>query len=287
MGCCFSRPTGPNSPYPGGAPDASSRAINPLPATPTVEDTQPGRRRRRDQDPLGQHLNRPLRRHVWTSTRRQWTRRELVKERAEFFDTRVTGRPEIWQTLHAALRALWEPVSGDSQDESSGLATAQSIIDAAEISLPTGDLVNGAYDPLGNLYPLPEWIVADPDNIINDEDGKRDLSLAGEDTAGEDDDDADLEDAERRREEKGKGILEERETITLRARLSDTGKDILITIHKSDKVKSIVKKIAEKASASNKNIRIAYMGKMLRENASLETQGWQTGHVVNAMIFGR
>jgi hypothetical protein len=206
------------------------------------------RRRRREQGPLDQHINRPLRRHEWTSSaQRQWTRRELAREREEFFDTRVVCRPEIWQTLHAALQVLWESNPEDSQDEDNALATAQTILNAAEISLPTGDLVNGAYDSLGNLYALPEWIVADPDNLTdeNDPDTKGDTSTAGEETAGEEDDDIDSEEAERRREEKGKGVLDEREMVTLRARLSETGRDIKVTVTKSDSVRSVIKKITE------------------------------------------
>jgi hypothetical protein len=30
---------------------------------------------------------------------------------------------------------------------------------------------------------------------------------------------------------------------------------------------------------------MAYMGKMLKDGASLEAQGWQVGHVVNALVF--
>ncbi|RFU74313.1 hypothetical protein TARUN_7940 [Trichoderma arundinaceum] len=298
MGCCFSRSAGPNSPYPGGVPDASSRANNPPPLTlpEGIISSNPqapamGRRRRRDPGPLDQHINRPLRRHEWTSTQRRWTRRELVKERAEFFDTRVVCRPEIWQTLHAALQVLWEANPEDSQDEDNALATAQTILDAAEISLPTGNLVNGAYDALGNLYALPEWIVADPDNLADDADpdAKGDTSTAGEETAGEeDDDDVDSEEAERRREEKGKGVLDEREMITLRARLSETGRDIKVTVTKYDSVRSVIKKITESSSLpSDKKIRLAYMGKMLKENSSLEAQGWHVGHVINALVFNR
>lgn len=29
------------------------------------------------------------------------------------------------------------------------------------------------------------------------------------------------------------------------------------------------------------------MGKMLKENASLEAQGWHAGHVINALVFNR
>ncbi|KAM0250677.1 hypothetical protein ACHAQJ_008511 [Trichoderma viride] len=297
MGCCFSRSAGPNSPYPGGVPDASSRASNPPPLTlpEGILSSSPQaaalvRRRHREQRPLDQHINRPLRRHEWTSAQRRWTQRELGKERTEFFDTRVVCRPEIWQTLHAALQVLWESNPDDSQDEDNALATAQTILNAAEISLPTGDLVNGAYDSLGNLYALPEWVVADPDNLVddNDADFKGDTSTAGEETAGEEDDDIDSEEAERRREEKGKGVLDEREMVTLRARLSETGQDIKITVTKTDSVRSVIKKITElSVSPSEKKIRLAYMGKMLKENSSLEAQGWQVGHVINALVFNR
>lgn len=148
---------------------------------------------------------------------------------------------------------LWDANPEDSQDEDNALATAQTILTAAEISLPTGNLVNGAYDALGNLYALPEWVVADPDNMADDRDpdAKGDGSTAGEETAGEDDDDADSEEAERRREEKGKGVLDEREMVTFRARLSETGRDIKVTAAKTDSVRSVIKKITEQSTVSS------------------------------------
>lgn len=32
-------------------------------------------------------------------------------------------------------------------------------------------------------------------------------------------------------------------------------------------------------------IKIAYMGKILKDNKSLQAQGWREGHVVNALVF--
>ena len=32
-------------------------------------------------------------------------------------------------------------------------------------------------------------------------------------------------------------------------------------------------------------IRIAYLGRILKENKSLVAQGWHEGHVVNALVF--
>ena len=37
----------------------------------------------------------------------------------------------------------------------------------------------------------------------------------------------------------------------------------------------------------SKRIRLAYMGRILKENGSLQAQGWQKGHVVNALVFNQ
>ncbi|KAF4962084.1 hypothetical protein FSARC_9818 [Fusarium sarcochroum] len=292
MGCCFSRSSGPNSPYPGGAPNASSRAINPPPLS-LPEAAQPQipaerrRQRRRNDRPLDQHIDKPLRRHEWTSRDRAWTKSELAKERAAFFDTRVTGRPEIWQTIHAALQVLWNPASQDAQDDGSdGLATAQMILSAAEISLPTGNLANGVYDALGNYYQLPEWAVCDPQNVQEDQDevAKGNISTVEEDTAA--DEELSDDEIEGKKQEKGKEVDDVRELVKLRARLSSNGQDIKVSIAESETVRNVAKKIALEAGlAPTKKIRIAYMGKILKDNLSLSAQNWQTGHVVNALVF--
>ncbi|KAM0555723.1 hypothetical protein ACHAPJ_006114 [Fusarium lateritium] len=292
MGCCFSRSSGPNSPYPGGAPNASSRAINPPPLS-LPEAAQPQipaerrRQRRRNDRPLDQHIDKPLRRHEWASRDRTWTKSELAKERAAFFDTRVTGRPEIWQTIHAALQVLWDPASQDAQDDgSNGLATAQMILSAAEISLPTGNLANGVYDALGNYYQLPEWAVCDPQNVQEDQEeaAKGNISTVEEDTAA--DEELSDDEIEGKKQEKGKEVDDVRELVKLRARLSENGQDIKVSIAESETVRNVAKKIAVEAGlAPTKKIRIAYMGKILKDNFSLSAQNWQTGHVVNALVF--
>lgn len=262
QGCCLSRSAGPNSPYPGGAPNASARHINPPPLS-LGESLQasnraayhsnrtPQRRRTRDQGPLDEHINKPLRRHVWASVDKQWTRKELDRERADFFDTRVTGRPEIWQTLHAALQVLWETSMQErEQDDLSALETAQTILTAAEISLPTGNLVNGAYDSFGNYYSLPEWAVSDPQDIMQGEGDKEEIPTGARDSDEEGYDTAGLTDSEnqKRRGEKGKGVVDTREQIKLCARLSETGQDITVIVDRADTVKAVLRAI-DSASA--------------------------------------
>ncbi|OIW28810.1 hypothetical protein CONLIGDRAFT_392650 [Coniochaeta ligniaria NRRL 30616] len=334
MGCCISRPSGPNSPYPGGVgADASARAINDAPqqvtiapalqqapndSLPSPASGQPRRHRHHGDQPLDQHINKPLRRHEWISRSRSWTPAALDRERAEFFDTRVTGRQEIWQALRAALEMMWEAdttarnsrvrqqaesptesevgvtTTSGEQDRAEALATAQSILSAAEITLPTGDLANGAYDTFGNYYSFPEHIVADPINISltqEDESGvaygdtKGDLT-AGEETAEEELGDED--EAARRREEKGKAVIDMRDQVPLKARLSEGDRDVTLSVGRGESVRSVSRRIAEEALLpATKKIRLAYMGKILKEGSSLLSQGWKQGHVVNALVFSR
>lgn len=310
MGCCFSTPAGPNAPYPGGAPNGSSRAINSprLQATATEESTRhaghptpltatPPHRRRAHGQLLSQHIDKPLRRHVWVAKERTWTRAKLRQERIDFFDTRVTGRQEIWQTIRTALEVIWDAdptmaslVGDDDSEINTALATAQSILRAAEITLPTGDMANGVYDVLGTYYALPEWIVSDPVNAVDsaDEqhagvgvDRKEDLT-GGEETAEE----AEEEETIRRREEKGKAVATVVNTIKVRARLSENGQDVIVHVASDEFVKSVIRKIARETDIKfHRSIRIAYMGKILKENASLEMQGYRPGHVLNAFVF--
>ena len=175
---------------------------------------------------------------MW-KTKRQWTRSDLDRERQEFFDTRVTGRQEIWATLKLVVGLVAE---GDIQD-------AQGILDASAITLPTGDLVNGAYDEVGNLYQIPEHIISDPQNIVlESHDGdKEEETLAGPMEEDE-------IDAERRREEKGKGVIKNGDHIKVRARLSDRGgPDLVIPIGKEQNVRILVRKIQEESNVRNLN----------------------------------
>lgn len=366
QGCCISRPSGPNSPYPGGVgADASARAINDAPqqiitapplqqghgddSLPSPASGHHGRRHRHGHhgdQPLDQHINKPLRRHEWMSRGRVWTPAALGRERTEFFDTRVTGRQEIWQALRAALELMWDAdttarnsrvqqqmagsptesevgatTTSGEHDRAEALTTAQTILSAAEITLPTGDLVNGAYDKFGNFYAFPEHIVADPINISLTEEGegggggafgdaKGDLT-AGEETAEEDL--ADEDEAARRREEKGKAVMDMRDQVPLRARLSEGDRDVTLHVGRGESVRSVSRRIAEEALVcsplhscplfsltflsslttarrklpATKKIRLAYMGKILKEGSSLLAQGWKQGHVVNALVFGR
>lgn len=311
MGCCFSRQNGPNSPYPGGAPSASSaRAINPPTATQQAEpandvpDGNAGQRTRRSRQPLSQHINKPLRKHTWKSKGdNKWTRSTIDQQRTEFFDTRVTGNVQVWQTIRAALEIMWEAdlaaqratseglqdASATEADRAVALATAQSILNAADVTLPTGNLKNGVYDSLGSYYSLPEFVVSDPTNICPDTDTEEAKFAKGgltDNDATGDEGELDEDELEQRREEKGKGVAISEEQVEVCARLSEDGRDITLSIGKGRTVKVLVRRVAEAAELPRETrIRIAYLGKILKDDLPLIDQGWKPGHIINALMF--
>jgi len=70
--------------------------------------------------------NKPLRRHVWAA-RQPMTKAHLDREREEYYDTRVSGRPEAWNAIRLAIETM-----------ATDLLEAQAILDAAGVTLPTG-----------------------------------------------------------------------------------------------------------------------------------------------------
>jgi hypothetical protein len=137
-----------------------------------------------------------------------------------------------------ALEVLWK--GGEAQDTDRGFGTAQTILTAADITIPTGDMAGGVYDSFGAFYPLPEHIVSDPINLavvpprmVDDEGDKTEEGEQSEEEL-------------RRREEKGKGVM-----VELKARLSDNGgADLTVKIGKDDSVRLVTRRIFEASGVS-------------------------------------
>lgn len=121
---------------------------------------------------------------------------------------------------------------------------AQGILDASAITVPTGDLMNGVYDEVGNFYQLPEYIISDPENLVLGSQENIAKSESGSDATDEDE-------LERRREEKGKGVLKVGEVLKVKARLSDKGgQDIVITLGKEQNVRVLIRRIQEEMNVN-------------------------------------
>ncbi|KAK5171564.1 hypothetical protein LTR04_001587 [Oleoguttula sp. CCFEE 6159] len=205
-----------------------------------------------------------------------WTIVQLARERDAFFDTRVTGHPEVWN----AVRLVTELVrSGD-------LSSAQGVLDAAGCTCPSGTLRRGVYDERGVLYEVPAWVVADPDDLVTSDDVKEaaDDDAASEDLGMKAEDDAAA--VRRRRDEKGKGRAADLGVpLKVRARLSDRGTDLLVHMRSEQSVGVLVRRVQEMSGLS-KTVKIGFLGRILDEGQSLGAQGWREGMVVNALVFG-
>lgn len=148
----------------------------------------------------------------WIDESSKWTRQKLDRERIAFFETRVTGLPEVWLALQELLQTYWvtareeddsqvqRPARGRDEAERAGHALSQvrsatassidgahqedaitcthhgpratqviqdmqEVLRAMEMTIPTGLLKDGIYDPRGNLYELPCWVICDPQNL--------------------------------------------------------------------------------------------------------------------------
>ena len=177
------------------------------------------------------------------------------------------------------------------------IGTAQSILDASGVTVPTGDLINGAYDEMGNLYQIPDPVISDPENLAPE-----DATVAKDEIV--ETEEIEDDELERRKENKGKTVMKGGESFKVKARLSDRGGlDVVIMLSKEDTVRTLVRKIKSDTGVKmvlpsggvrtdlpiqlpvKGKVKIAYMGKILKDGETLKAQGWHEGHVVNALVF--
>jgi len=171
----------------------------------------------------------------------------LRAERDAFFDTRVTGKPHVWDVLRNVTELLRQGSAESSEEHR--LKEAQGMLEAAAITCPTGRIRDGLYDETGVSYKLPKHIITDPVNVIPDEverhshDMETKEGLSVMDGADETD-----EDGLERKDEKGKRGVGN--PIKIRARLSDRGTDIHLEIGDEQTVKTIARMIQDEAAVS-------------------------------------
>jgi len=85
----------------------------------------------------------------------------LHRQRTEFWETapQYDGLTETWNTLRVAVELSHQ----------NDLNTAQAVLDSAGITIPTGDLGQGCYDDRGHRFVLPDFVLAEPSNIQDDD----------------------------------------------------------------------------------------------------------------------
>ncbi|KAJ9648014.1 hypothetical protein H2199_001791 [Coniosporium tulheliwenetii] len=209
---------------------------------------------------------------VHTPHREKWTRRRLAREREAFFDTRVSGRAEVWGVVRMVVELL----------QAGQVGSAQGVLDAAGCTCPTGEVWRGGvWDEMGGLYEVPDWVVVMPVEVVEEE-GEGEVEVVEEDKSG-----GSEEEVGGREKGKARAVeVEAGEVVRVRARLSDRGTDVLVKVGKGERVGGVLGRIREAVDISERQkLKIAYLGKVLQENESLAAQGWREGHVVNVLVF--
>ena len=177
------------------------------------------------------------------STNLTWTRTRLEQERTDWWDTQVTGSAEIWAAIRMAAQHL----------QAGEVTEAQTMLDAAGCTCPSGALWKGVYDPTGVLYKVPEWLVVEPEGLASDDDqsgsgvvretsGAAEQGQAGVGTEVE---------AEAEANEGAELEAEKDETAAVRIRTSHDQKDVVVHIRQRETVGAIVQKLKQQTEVGH------------------------------------
>ncbi|KAF1915209.1 hypothetical protein BDU57DRAFT_530247 [Ampelomyces quisqualis] len=192
-----------------------------------------------------------------TATNSTWTRSRLDKERNDWWDTQVTGSPEVWGAIRLAAQSL----------QLGKLRAAQQWLETMECTCPSGSLWKGVYDSTGVMYNVPEWLIVEPDGLAQEPSD----DAAGETQPPEDHDDDDDE------------------PVLVRARISRNGRDVVLKLRKREPVSSIVEKIKNQVElGASSNIRLAYGGRIYQDRETLESHpfwDFANDYIINALVL--
>jgi hypothetical protein len=162
------------------------------------------------------------------ATNQIWTRTRLEKERNDWWDTQVTGSPEVWGAVRLAAQSL----------QAGKLRDAQQWLETMECTCPTGCLWKGVYDSTGIMYKVPEWLIVEPEGLVPDqtENDAEGGPATGTDAVQEPEDD------------------EDDDPVVVRVRISRDGRDVVIKLKSRLPVASVVEKIREQAEVRSDHV---------------------------------
>lgn len=116
---------------------------------------------------------------------------------------------------------------------------AQTILDAAGCTCPSGELWRAVYDSTGIKYKVPEWIVVLPEGLVEEEDDETGPAGSATSNAYDTGSDGVHEKAE-----------ETSDTVLIKIRMSNTQCDVELRIRKNQRVSSIVEQLKQHAQVS-------------------------------------
>jgi hypothetical protein len=117
------------------------------------------------------------------------------------------------------------------------------MLDVTGCTCPTGLVWRGVFDATGVQYKVPEWVVVEPEGVVEqEEEGGRVEGVDGEGVGiGKGVGDGKEEEEE-----------EEDEVVSVCIRTSHDSRDVMLQIHRKDSVARIVGKLREKAKVCYK-----------------------------------
>lgn len=214
-----------------------------------------------------------------------WTRSMLEHQRRDFFETRVTGDPNAWQTIERICEQL--------RQTPPNVAEAQALLQAADLRCVRGRITinkgrnrrrGGVYDATGQLYALPPWVVTDPLDLVGEPGEKDGLDISSGAQADEDSEDEDLKAPQSPRQEKGKGRAgSPGRTLQVRCRRSDVARDHFVSYSQNLAAGTLMSPLEEKVGP-DRAVRLYLGGKRLDLDKTLAQQGWKEGQVLNAFV---
>lgn len=168
----------------------------------------------------------------------------LIRERTAYFDTRVTGRAEVW----AALRIICELLERGEKEE------AQAIMEAAGCTCPSGEVWGrrgGIWDERGERYVAPAWCVGIPRGCVMEGDEVQEgTDASGVEESSEDEEVKSF--GKRAVVEVGKGkgrVVEEEKEVELesdlrvRVRMSNTARDFVVRVRADAEVHVLLERV--------------------------------------------
>ena len=117
--------------------------------------------------------------------------------------------------------------------QAGNVGEAQVLLDATECTCPNGMLWRGIFDHRGEWYKVPEWIVIEPEGLVDEEDLKDEAGSVGDD------------------EDKEVEVDDLGEEVKVKCRLS-TGHDCVLEVRKGERVASIITKLKTKTGVSSR-----------------------------------
>lgn len=148
------------------------------------------------------------------------------------------------------------------------------MLDVTGCTCPTGLLWRGVYDSTGVQYKVPEWVVVEPEGLMEDDDEDL-LPATGS---------AIVDDSNKRQDDMdGQG-----EVVRVRARTSHNQRDVTISIREKENVASIVDKLKKQAQLSRSSrVRLAYGGRLYHDHETLESHplwNYANEYILTALI---